>query len=328
MVRIRRILVAVKDPEARATPGVEKAAQIARANGAKLELFHGITTSVYLEPFAPELLTPERILGMQRRTAKERLDKLAARLKHSGVRASVAVEVDFPTHEAIIRRAAKTGADLVVVDAHAGRRMWPALLQLTDWELLRHCRLPVLVVKGARRYRRPVVLAAVDPMHANAKPGGLDRIVLGAAERFGEALDGRVHVVHAYDPLPPSVANARVMNTKIAAAIRAEAREASKRAFARLMRRSEIPESRRHLKAQNPYVAIEQAAKDIGADVIVMGAISRTGFKRLLIGNTAERVLNELDRDVLVVKPRGFRSRIPRTGRGIRIVANPLVLPY
>jgi universal stress protein E len=173
-----------------------------------------------------------------------------------------------------------------------------------------------------------VVLAAVDPMHANAKPGGLDRIVLGAAERFGEALDGRVHVVHAYDPLPPSVANARVMNTKIAAAIRAEAREASKRAFARLMRRSEIPESRRHLKAQNPYVAIEQAAKDIGADVIVMGAISRTGFKRLLIGNTAERVLNELDRDVLVVKPRGFRSRIPRTGRGIRIVANPLVLPY
>ena len=39
MARIRRILVAVKDPEARATPGVEKAAQIARANGAKLELF-------------------------------------------------------------------------------------------------------------------------------------------------------------------------------------------------------------------------------------------------------------------------------------------------
>jgi universal stress protein E len=326
--RIRRILVAVRDPAARPTPGLEKAAQLARASGARLELFHGITTSVYLEPFAPEVLTPERILALQRRTAREQLGKQAARLKRLGVRASASVEIDFPAHEAIIRRAAGIGADLIVVDAHAGRRRFPALLQLTDWELLRHSRLPVLVVKGGGRYRRPVVLAAVDPMHANAKPGGLDRVVLGAAGQLGEALDGQLHVVHAYDPLPPSVANARVMNSRIAAAMRAEAREASKRAFARLMHRSDVPESRRHLKAQNPYVAIEQAATENRAAVIVMGAISRRGLKRLLIGNTAERVLNELATDVLVVKPRGFRNQVPRARRGARVVANPMILPY
>ncbi|HET8692929.1 MAG TPA: universal stress protein [Steroidobacteraceae bacterium] len=328
MARVRRILVALKDPAGKPTPALEKAAQLARANGARLELFHGITTSVYLEPFAPDVLTPERILAVQRRGAKERLEKLAARLRRAGVRASTAIEVDFPAHEAIIRRAARTGADLIVVDAHAGRRMLPALLQLTDWELLRHSRVPVLVVKGRARYRRPVVLAAVDPMHANAKPGGLDRVVLGAAGQLADSLRGELHVVHAYDPLPPSVANARVMNSRVAAAIRAEAREASKRAFARLMRGSKVPEARRHLKAQNPYVAIQQAASENRADVIVMGAISRSGIKRLLIGNTAERVLNELACDVLVVKPRGFRSRIPRSRRGLRVVANPMVLPY
>jgi hypothetical protein len=40
---IRRILVAVKDPEARALPAIRKAAQLARACGAQLELFHALS---------------------------------------------------------------------------------------------------------------------------------------------------------------------------------------------------------------------------------------------------------------------------------------------
>jgi universal stress protein E len=39
-----------------------------------------------------------------------------------------------------------------------------------------------------------------------------------------------------------------------------------------------------------------------------MGAVSRSRLERLLIGNTAEHVLDELDCDVLIVKPPGFKS--------------------
>jgi universal stress protein E len=328
MVKFRRILVAIKDPGARSLPGVAKAAQIARANGARLELFHALSHSVYLEPFAPEELAPARVLAGERVRAMAKLGKLAVKLRRLGVKVGVSVEIDFPPHEAIIRRAGKSKADLIVVEAHAGRRLMPALLQLTDWELLRHSHQPVLVVKGGRRYRRPILLAAVDPMHAYAKPGGLDSVVLGAAERLGAALDGRLHVVHAYDPLPPSVANAQFMNSRIAADIRARARSASRKAFDRLMRKTGVPESRRHLVAQTPFEAIQQTAARTRADVVVMGAISRRGIKRLLIGNTAERVLNEMGCDVLVVKPRGFSSKIPRQGRGARVVANPMFLPF
>jgi universal stress protein E len=34
-----------------------------------------------------------------------------------------------------------------------------------------------------------------------------------------------------------------------------------------------------------------------------MGAVSRTGLKRIFIGNTAEHVLDSLRCDVMVVKP-------------------------
>ena len=56
-------------------------------------------------------------------------------------------------------------ADMVVVQAHAGRRLAPWLLHLTDWELLRTCPVPVLVVKTTRVWQRPRVLAATDYEH-------------------------------------------------------------------------------------------------------------------------------------------------------------------
>ncbi len=37
-----------------------------------------------------------------------------------------------------------------------------------------------------------------------------------------------------------------------------------------------------------------------------MGTVSRTGVAGLLIGNTAERILRQVDCSVLTVKPDGF----------------------
>jgi nucleotide-binding universal stress UspA family protein len=45
-------------------------------------------------------------------------------------------------------------------------------------------------------------------------------------------------------------------------------------------------------------------AKEV--ELIVMGTVSRTGVAGLLIGNTAERILHQVDCSVLTVKPDGF----------------------
>jgi hypothetical protein len=54
-----------------------------------------------------------------------------------------------------------------------------------------------------------------------------------------------------------------------------------------------------------------------------MGAVSRSGLKSLFIGNTAEKVLDLLDCDILVVKPQLFGNRVKRARRGVRLVALP-----
>ena len=44
-------------------------------------------------------------------------------------------------------------------------------------------------------------------------------------------------------------------------------------------------------------------------DVVVMGTVGRTGVAGLVMGNTAERVLQRLRGSVLAVKPPGFAAR-------------------
>jgi universal stress protein E len=57
-------------------------------------------------------------------------------------------------------------------------------------------------------------------------------------------------------------------------------------------------------------------AAKLAPGIVVMGAISRSGLKRLIIGNTAERVLDFLECDVLIVKPKRFHNKVPRARRG------------
>ena len=63
------------------------------------------------------------------------------------------------------------------------------------------------------------------------------------------------------------------------------------------------------LKGEPGYLIPEVAAKmEVG--LIVMGTVSRTGVAGLLIGNTAERILRQVDCSVLAVKPDGFVSPV------------------
>ena len=62
----------------------------------------------------------------------------------------------------------------------------------------------------------------------------------------------------------------------------------------------------------NPPEALALTAKKQRIDVMVMGAISRSALSRFFIGNTAERVIDDVRCDVLVVKSPGFRPAVTR----------------
>jgi len=80
----------------------------------------------------------------------------------------------------------------------------------------------------------------------------------------------------------------------------------------RQLARYRIPPRNRLTVPGNPPEALALIAKKQRIDVIVMGAISRSALSRFFIGNTAERVIDDVQCDVLVVKSPDFRTAVTR----------------
>lgn len=316
MRTVRRILVGVKEPKARSLPAVDKAAQFARAYGAELELFHALSEPFFLSLDGigeRELLEAQAVRRVQ---VRSRLEAVAAPLRKLGLTVTTHTDWDYPSGEAIVRRAARIRADLIVAECHPGahRGWWP--LKLTDWDLLRFSAVPVLLVKSRRPWRHPVVLAAVDPSHAFAKPAKLDDQIINAADSVRKAFRGTLHAVHAYVPTPSDATGSELLNPEATNILNARARAHARARITPLFKKVKLPRVRQHLIGEHPINAVPELAEKLGADLIVMGAVSRSGLKRIFIGNTAERMLDDIKCDVLVVKPPGFESRVKRVLRG------------
>jgi universal stress protein E len=337
---LRHILVAIRDLRHASRSELRKAGMLARASGASVELFHVIDTPdpgvSWPEPAAAGTVAARRA-GVAAR-ARRRLERFAGDDSLRGLEVTCTTTWDYPPHEAIVRRARSSRADLVIALTRPHRPGARLVLRNTDWELIRHCPVPLLLVKSNRTYRKPAILAAVDPFHA--RPADLDGRLLAAGGMLAALLHGRLHVFHSYMPLV-SVA-ATPLGTASLVTLPPEAEEAHGRQIARALDRladaADVPRGRRHIHMGDVSGELRAAVTDTHAGVVVMGAVSRSGLARLFIGNTAERVLDKLDCDVLVVKPGAFKSRVqarpavsaPRSTRRLaapRAARHPLLPP-
>ena len=89
-------------------------------------------------------------------------------------------------------------------------------------------------------------------------------------------------------------------------------RRRAERSLRAVAARREIPDGNIAVASGPPAMTLPAAARKHRIDVVAMGALSRRGLKRLFIGNTSERVIDELRCDVLILKPKGFVSLVRR----------------
>lgn len=321
-MKLKHVLVAVGDPGAKTSPAIAKAGAIAAKSGADVTLFHSLYSPYVAgeQFYSPEAL--ERDIEAAVNARKEQLQRAARPIEALGVTVRVRVRWDYPVHESIVREALREDVDLVVAESHRHRRTARVVLSNTDWQLIRVCPCPVLFVKTAQPYDRWNVLAAVDPMHAHAKPEDLDRRILDTARDFAEAFGGRVHAAHCYLLAMPFATGVLMEPVPLPVDVAEQHLAEVKQRFEELVKPYALGPKRTHLLAGNPAEELPDVAESSRAGIVVMGAVSRSGLKRLFIGSTAERVIDRLKCDVLVLKPAGFKTPVPK-----RASYKPMVLP-
>jgi universal stress protein E len=302
-MRRKLVLVALTDPAAQLFL-LNKAVTVARKTDASLLLFH-CTYDPIVEKMAA--MSPKgAIQGRDELIGADvaKLEAVAGRLRRKGLEVTTEVRWAHPPFAAIVHAVVRTGADLVVAGTHAHGFAARFALGYNDWQLLRLCPCPVLLVKSVKPYRNPVVLAAVDPGHLSDKPATLDAAILRHAADWVLALQGRLHVTHAYLPLTPMGAGR--FGGMVPHDVFAAHRAAAVRAFSLAADQAGVAKARRHFVEGSASHVLPKVADATGAKILVMGVVSRGRLKRALIGSTAERIADRLRCDLLAIKPAGF----------------------
>ncbi len=309
---IRNILVIV-DPTSEEQPAVAKAELLAKQLGAQLELFACDTKASQMarramharrhptDPFITDL--------------RPLLEGLALPLRARGFAVNtVTKEVVDSLHVALLDRAQKAMADLVLKDTHHHSIAKRTFLSNTDWQLIRYCPVPLLLVKPKPWASKPCILAAVDPGHVNDKPATLDRRILDHASLISQRLGGELHVGHAYLPeavIAQALGGEPPMIEVLASETLQLEEQRQRAAVISLLESFKVSPDNLHVKIGSPIEVLVQLADILPADVMVMGAIARSGLGRAFIGSTAEDVLERLPCDALVIKTPDFSESLP-----------------
>jgi len=305
MQDIRRIMCVV-DPTASAQPAFERSAWLAGKLGAELELF----ICYYNEYLSGERLFDSPSLAKARAEIigghRKRLEEMAEPLRSQGLTVRTDAVWDHPLYEGIIRHAAATGADIVFKDTHYHGVLNRAFLSNTDWNLIRSTAAPLWLVKPHDLPHKPVFVAAVDPMHENDKPASLDDRILSLAAVLAEHAGGELRAFHSYDPrmaVATATANAYIPASLPFGDLEEQVIEDHRQRFTRLTEKHGLDEASTVLVPGLVHDELPAYCREIDAGVVVMGAVSRNRLQRLFVGATAERTLDRLPCDLLIVKP-------------------------
>jgi universal stress protein E len=141
----------------------------------------------------------------------------------------------------------------------------------------------------------PSILVAVDPFHAHDKPAILDERLVHMGRMLGEQFGGHVTLVHACS-VPDEARPVRLL-------VLAQAQQAVRD----LAGRHGVDAEHCEVKVGRPEDVISSIERRDASDLLVMGAVSRSIDTHPVIGNTAERVIDRVSCDLLVMKPAGFK---------------------
>ena len=312
MKNIKKIL-AVVDPTVADQPAVHRAAWLAKHSGAELELL----VCYYNEYLSGDRLFDSPSLEKARdeviQSHEKHLEALAEPLRAHGIVVKTSAIWDHPLYEGIVRHSIESGTDIVLKDTHHHSAVTRALLTNTDWNLIRTCPVPLWLVKPQEIAETPVFVAAIDPMHQHDKPAALDDEILHVSKALADDVRGDVHAFHAYDPriaVATATANAYIPVSLPFDEIEQQMHEDHEKRFTEITEFHKIADSHAHLVAGLTHEELPRIADKLKADVVVMGAVARNRWKRLFIGATAERTLEDLPCDLLIIKPDWFQTPV------------------
>lgn len=282
---------------------VARAIWLAKARNSSLHLLVCDPITDYLGESYVYLLESQHIADTIRAQQEEALEAMVADIDAQGIPVAVSRSTDRHVANLVRREAAARMPDFVVKGTHYHDPSERASLRDTDWDLIRELEYPLWFVKPGEWQEKPLIVAAVDPVHSHDKPAHLDQRIIERARDLTAQFGGKLDVVHTYQSIEEigtratwSFKPVRLSVEELDAKIRKEHRQA----LDALIEQCDLDPERTHMLPGRPDEILPSYAMANNASLVVMGALARGKIKQRMVGSTAARALDRIPCDVLV----------------------------
>jgi universal stress protein E len=203
------------------------------------------------------------------------IDRLVSATREVGIEVETEVEWDDDWRQAIVAAVDRRNSSLVVKNMTQHSRFVRMVRETSDWTLIRECPCPILLVKTGRPYGIENVLVAVkhspdDDLYKKANDD-----ILQAARNLSADLGANLHAVTCYE----------------------SGDHPDRQRFA-----DRCGLERSQVSAANgvPEKIIAETAVEQKSNLLIIARVARPDSPSAL-GNTARKVIDEIDTEVLVL---------------------------
>lgn len=272
---------------------LDKANEIARLSGAKLHVVR-VVHEAFAELSIHDIEISQDLKTFLLRAEETMLEELIEPLKISGTEVESATIWHKSDWEAVLEVAGEVGADMIIKGTE--HPVEGVMRTPSDWHLLRHAELPVMLLKPINWVKDAKILAALDVLDDDQQ--ALNERVLLRADQLRSLLGGQLHVISVYPSVEHWVGPVTVI-IDFDGVRRTVSRDIENR-VKRLLDTLDIQVDKVHAVEGFTEVSIQQAVEELGAEILVMGTHRRSGTKGVVMGNTSEKILDTVKCDVEV----------------------------
>lgn len=290
-----------------------KAIEIAKSSSASIELF----LVAYNRDFVSHLGLNKEKLEEQKNeyiASKQRwIATYVADVNAEGIEVTTDIAWHSDVSTAILSKVSDSNADLVIKSTKKDSLIEKFLFTPSDWLLLEHCEIPLLLTKKKNKLTYNQIMAAVKPPESSEveliQEDNLATNILKASLTMTALFQADSHVCHCYDPKKvntwqdqsPIVGFDETIITTEIFDHGDTVRLHEETLFAKLLSNYAFEDETIHLVSGSPVKEIPTLVSNNKIDLLVMGMCDNGKY----IGNTIEDLLHVIDCDLLSIKSTG-----------------------
>jgi universal stress protein E len=220
--------------------------------------------------------------------ATDWLEQLMQPCKVSGVPYTTEVTWNSKWVDSTIRAVEKSGCDLMIKSSFHHSKARRFFSTTSDYKLMHRCVCPILFTHQGQEWKTDRMLACLDLVSGDPQHMRLNNVIIRDARAFADIVGMDLYIACAYtdaidsEHLPLKTHGHDVTRTQLGELY-------------------DVKPERVLLRQGNTVETLKTICNEIEPSIVIMGTLARTGIKGKLIGNTAEKLIDIVDADLLTV---------------------------